>query len=101
MAITSFTSSKNHCAYGGEEITLTWVTTGSYVTLSCDCYDGTQKQTAGTHLSADTSVYIYPVTETVISLKDDSGNEDILHIVIGYDPAKYFMRSRRLVLRGV
>lgn len=100
MAITSFTSSKSRCAYGGEEITLTWVSTGSYVTLSCDCYDGTQKQIAGAHLSASTSVYIYPVTETVLSLKDDSGNEEILHIVIGYDPARYFMRGRKLILRG-
>ena len=61
MAITKFISDISKSAIAGKKITLTWVTTGSSVTLSCDCYDGKQRQKAGMALSPNTKVYIYPV----------------------------------------
>jgi len=97
MAITSFTASKENAIFGGKEIILTWVTDGSSATLSCDCYDGTGKKVAGTALSASSSVYIYPVTDTIVALTDDSGNTNLVHIKIGYDAFSYRLVGGRLV----
>jgi hypothetical protein len=96
MSITSFSSNISKSAIAGKEITLTWVTTGSSVTLNCDCYDGTQKQTAGTALSASTSVYIYPVGSLEVVLTDDSGNTESEFIEVGYDPSTSILMGGRL-----
>ncbi len=96
MSITSFSSNISKSAIAGKEITLTWVTTGSSVTLNCDCYDGTQRQPAGTALSASTTVYVYPVCDYEFVLTDDSGNTESVFVNIGYDPSTHIMSGGRL-----
>ena len=96
MAITKFISDVSKSAIAGKKITLTWVTTGLSVTLSCDCYDGKQRQKAGMALSPNTSVYIYPVGCLEVVLTDDSGNTSSLFIDIGYDPSTHILTGGRL-----
>lgn len=101
MSISTFTCDKTSSHIGGKKLTLTWTTSGAtYVTLSEDCYTSSGKQVAGTQLSANTSVYIYPVTDTHLVLTDDTSATESLYIKIGYDPTRFILRGGRLIPRG-
>ena len=100
MSILTFTVDKSSTAIAGEVKTLKWTTSGAtYVTLSHDCWTSDGKQSTGTHLSANTSVYVSPVSSVRYILTDDTGDTNTVSVNIGYDPSRYRLQSRRLVER--